>query len=57
MPICEFCGEEKEDGKEVMLSGGRDYPGVGGGIVPPEYGFMCDECSELDKEKLSEMLN
>jgi hypothetical protein len=57
MTICDFCDERKDDGGEVMLSPGRDYPGAGGGIIPPEYGWMCDECAEKDKETLSEMLD
>lgn len=54
MTVCDKCGEDKEDGEEVMVSPGRDYPGVGGGIVPPEYAFVCEECREEERQRYEE---
>lgn len=43
MTECEDCGSTN-DTEEVQVSPGRDYPGAGGGIRPPEYAVLCEDC-------------
>lgn len=48
--LCEMCEEVKSKVKTVMISPGRDYPGVGGPPSPPEYAYACEDCILEAKE-------
>ena len=43
---CEGCGAEDQTVESVRVSTGRDYPGVGGGMRPPEQAALCADCRE-----------
>lgn len=47
---CERCGSLADDVESVQVAAGRDYPGVGGGICPPEYAPLCGDCRQEIRE-------
>lgn len=44
MKGCDICHKDRENTKVVTISAGRDYPGVGGGMSPPEKIRVCEWC-------------